>query len=551
MTDSSRQTPPRQTPNWRIPDLIDLEFFLRRDEKDRDDETFLAERDRDLYLSRVQPFLPEPDSPEPDRRELLRRWLRERRRLERKARGESAPLPGETAAEVYRLMAVAGLVLGTLTGGGIAFSLLSYAGFAPLNVSVFLGALVLPQILLLAFMLAAGFSRKIRRLPFPSGSVLIPLLGGFLARLTGSARQKAIRRLSGDQRETLDAVTGLIRGKRRVYGSLFHWPPFRILQLFGIGFNLGAIGATLFRIVGSDVAFGWQSTVQFSPDAAHQAVRIIALPWSWLLPAGLAHPTLPEIEGSRIILKEGIYHLATRDLVSWWPFLLLTLAVYGLLPRLLFWAVGWIAERRGLARLALDHADAERVVRRMRTPRFVTEGRPSAERPADAPSVESEAPPSPSVEDAANGEKARVALVPDDIFDDCPEDELRALVGRELGYPVSERVRVDFDPEMDRERIQTVTARLARRNGTAGILILQEAWQPPIREHIGFLKALREAVGERVRIDIGLIGRPDPHTIFTPAAPGERDVWQNKVRVLGDPYLRVERLVPDGSEPRP
>jgi hypothetical protein len=549
MTDPSPRTPCPRNRDWRIPDLIDLEFFLQQDEKNRDDDTALSARDRELYLSHVQSCLPEPDSPEPDRRHMLRRWLEERRRMEREGQKEPAPLPGETASEVYRLLAVSGLAGGALTGGGIAFSLLTYTGVAPLNVSVFLGALVLPQLLLLTLMLMVGLFRKVRRLPFSSGSVLISLTGGFLARLTASARQKALRRLSGEQRETLDAVMGLIRGKRRIYGGIFHWPPFRVLQLFGIGFNLGAIGATLLRIVGSDVAFGWQSTVQFSPDVAYEAVRTIALPWSWLLPPGLAHPTLAEIEGSRIILKEGIYHLATHDLVSWWPFLLLTLAVYGLLPRLLLWAAGWIAERRGLGRLALDHADADRVVRRMRTPRFVTEGRPSAERPADVIPAESDAPPAAEV--SADGEKARVALVPDDIFDDCPEDELRTLVGRELGYPVSAQMRVDLDPESDRERIATVTARLARGNGTAGILILQEAWQPPIREHIGFIKALREAVGERVRIDIGLIGRPGPGTIFTPADAGERDVWQNKVRVLGDPYLRVERLVPDGSEPRP
>ncbi|MFP4582716.1 MAG: DUF2868 domain-containing protein [Desulfococcaceae bacterium] len=536
-------------PPWRIPDLVDLEFFLQCDEKNRDDETALAARDRELYLSKIQPQLPEPDSPEPDRRRILRQWLTERRRLEREARGEDIPLPGETASEVFRLFAVTGLILGVLTGGGVAFSLLTYTGLQPLNVSVYLGILVLPQVLLLFLMLLMGLSRKVRRLPFPSGSALISVMGGFLARLTASARQKALRRLSGEQRETLDAVMGLIQGRRRVYGGLFHWPPFRILQLFGIGFNLGAIGATLLRIIGSDVAFGWQSTVQFSPEAAYQAVRIIALPWSWLLPAGLAHPTLAEIEGSRIILKEGIYHLATLDLVSWWPFLLLTLAVYGLLPRLLLWVVGWIAERRGLSRLALDHADAERVVRRMRTPRFVTEGRPSAERPAEAPVETPE--PHFALACVADDEKARVALVPDDIFDECPEGELQSVVAGQLGYPVSDRVRVNLDPESDRERIRAISARLARRNGTAGILIVQEAWQPPIREHFGFLKALREAVGERVRIDIGLIGRPDPATIFTPAAAGDRDIWLNKIRVLGDPYLRVERLVPDGSEPRP
>ena len=37
-----------------------------------------------------------------------------------------------------------------------------------------------------------------------------------------------------------------------------------------------------------------------------------------------------------MVLKEGIYHLTTPDLVSWWPFLLLAVCFYGFLPRIRF-----------------------------------------------------------------------------------------------------------------------------------------------------------------------------------------------------------------------
>lgn len=535
-----------KTRSWRIPDLIDLEFFLHRDEETEADEASLEARDRDIYLRRVRPALPEPETGEPDRRGLVRVWLSERRRRERESRDETVPLPGETVSEIYRLLAVAAPIAGGTVGASVAFSLLTYTGVAPLNVSVYLGVLVLPQVLLVTLMLLLGLSRVARRRPFASGSVLVGMAGAVLARWTAAARKRALRRVSGERRDAMQAMVGLLRGKRRVYGGLFQWPLFRLLQLFGIGFNLGALLATALRVVGSDVAFGWQSTVQFSPEVAYDAVRFIALPWSWLAPEGLAHPSLAEIEGSRIILKEGIYHLATQDLVSWWPFLLFAVFAYGLLPRLLLWGAGALAELRGLSRLTFDHAETERLVHRMRTPRFTTEGRPSAERPPDE--IPRTSDPGDRPEAAEGAGTGRIALIPDDIYDDCAGETLERVVETALGYSVIDRIRVELDPDADAERIAELAGRLARRNGSAGILIVQEAWQPPIREHFGFLKALRKAVGDRVRIDLGLIGRPDPSTIFTPPDPVDREVWRKKAMVLGDPYLRVERLVPDAPQ---
>ncbi|MBW1718378.1 MAG: DUF2868 domain-containing protein [Deltaproteobacteria bacterium] len=116
---------------------------------------------------------------------------------------------------------------------------------------------------------------------------------------------------------------GLVKGKRQVYGSLFYWPVFMLAQIFMIGFNLGVLAATLLKVTGADIAFGWQSTVQVSTEWVFELVRAVALPWSWFVPAEIAYPSLSRITGSHMVLKDGIYSLATEDLVSWWPFLCL------------------------------------------------------------------------------------------------------------------------------------------------------------------------------------------------------------------------------------
>ncbi|GBC60609.1 DUF2868 domain-containing protein [Desulfonema ishimotonii] len=75
------------------------------------------------------------------------------------------------------------------------------------------------------------------------------------------------------------------------------------------------------------------------------------------------------------------------------------------------------------------------------------------------------------------------------------------------------------------------------------VLILQEAWQPPIRETLTFIQALRKILGEQSRIEVGLIGKPGPDTIFTPVKEENWNIWTQKLNTMGDPWLRLERLV--------
>ena len=146
------------------------------------------------------------------------------------------------------------------------------------------------------------------------------------------ARSRVAEKLGADHRSRMDSTLGIIRSKGSTYGFLFFLPIFILTQLFAIGFNLGLLTTTLFKVITADIAFGWQSTLQLSSAAVHSLVQKIALPWSWLAAGDPAYPSLAQIEGSRIILKEGIYHLSTPDLVSWWPFLCFSVFFYGLLP---------------------------------------------------------------------------------------------------------------------------------------------------------------------------------------------------------------------------
>jgi len=536
---------------WQIKDLIDLEYFLHSDENADEDgdkdgdkdssQSIRVQRDRDIYLKHIEPLVKQEKSL--SRSSIIRLWMKQRRIREKEVLGPDTVFPGEAFHEIHRLLLYGFGILGLLTGSGLALSLLSYSGTAPLNVSIYLGFLVLMQAFLLLLLLGYSLARLVKR-SFLHHSVLYSLVSRLLIKLTLKYQSGLLKSLSGAKRSSLQAVVGLARSKQRVYGSLFYWPVFILAQIFGIGFNLGALCATLLRVLGSDMAFGWQSTVQFGPRVVYLLVKLAALPWSWFVPPEMAHPSLAQIEGSRIVLKDGIYHLATQDLTAWWPFLCLAVLFYGLIPRLLLLVVGVTAQKKALGGQSFSHSACDRLMHRLETPLVSTLGRPSLaegekypdSRPLDPHGIGS------GLEASVTVDKSLIVLLPVDICKECPDDELNRQLVHRLGSKVHEKIIIGEDHETDK----AVPVKLAAKdwNDTlSGVLILQEAWQPPIQEDLTFIQLLRKALGERRRITVGLIGKPSPETIFTPVKVGDWEIWNKKINSLGDPLLGVVRLV--------
>jgi hypothetical protein len=139
-----------------------------------------------------------------------------------------------------------------------------------------------------------------------------------------------------------------------------------------------------------------------------------------------------------------------------------------------------------------------------------------------------------------------IALIPDDIYEDCPDDEFNGLISASLGYGVREKIRIGKDYETDKALLD----RLAQKQWGELVptcLILQEAWQPPIEETLKFIQGLRKALGERVRIEVALIGRPESESIFAPVKEEDWNTWKKRLHTLGDPFLGMERLVANES----
>jgi hypothetical protein len=542
---------------WHLYDLIDLEYYLHFEQTDNSLEAQNNRhfRDRTFYVETIK-----TDTNSPSRGDILFSWLQFRRK--KQPTNCSDLQPGQIIKEIFQLSQLLVIFLGLLCGWAIGFSFFHYSGTEPLNVFSFLAIFILSQIFLTLTLLISTFFRIKEGIRFPPPLLYKLLAKGFLCLLQMS-KKKTLEKLTASQRLSFEATLGTLVGKKE-YGALLYWPLFSQIQLFGICFNLSLLAVSIFNVIVTDLAFGWQSTVQFSNEAIHSFVQLLAIPWSWII--SHPYPTLAEIEGSRIILKDGIVELSTPDLISWWPFLLSALLVYGLLPRIIFFAAGLYLKKNKISKIQFTHSTHDSLFQRMLTPHVTTQAEPEKpeEKRTNCPS-----PPSTNVRDSEKTEDSRnhdelpanvesmeshiannklTIFIAADIFHSCPEQELTTIITRK-GYGITETICFGEDIEQDLTILQNLSQSKIKKS--SGVLFILEAWMPPISDFTLFLQDLRNVLPAPIQFRIGLIGKPTPKTIFTPVEKSDFDVWNKKIISLGDPHLRVEHLITSVGTPSP
>jgi hypothetical protein len=291
--------------------------------------------------------------------------------------------------------------------------------------------------------------------------------------------------------------------------------------------------------VGTDLAFGWQSTLQVGSEAVYSIVKWMSVPWSWFVSSELAYPTLAQIEGSHLILKDGMYHLTTTDMVAWWPFLCFAVLFYGLIPRVVLFITGQFTQKYLLDGLELNHADCDRLMDRMTVPDVSFESvKKTVRKETHQDFMDDEA----KVVDEDRKDKKIVVIIPDDIYESIPDEDLKDIIRNILNGVITIKIKLNHYATDD-EIAQTLLEPQGQKRSWTHILILWEAWQPPLIENLSFIKTLRTNLGERIPILIALIGKPAMGKVFTPVASVDWQIWKEKIMAMGDPYLRMEKLV--------
>ena len=473
---------------FRLAELIDLELQLAQD-RDASIEQLEA-RDEPIARRLAQSNL--------RGRAALRAWLED-------VRGAGASI-GERIAELRDLAArglfACGLLAGIASVGGW---LLSGTG-SPINVIHFWPAVIGLQLALLAPWLLAALPQRWlgRALPWLIGRSLVAAL-----RLDSAAVSRALAEL-----RRLDWL----------YSRLRLWLVTALTQSFALGFNLGALGAFVAIPYVDDPAFGWRSRLLDAPEVAALA-ESIALPWRGWLPRAV--PAHDDVAATRY---SSIDRSLARDdrpgpagvWAVWWSFLVASLVSYGLLPRLLLWTVSQIGVRWELRNAPRAHTDLEHLQQRLAGPLLDTRAnRPeSALPPTDArPAAWSPLPPGPVHVLCWSG-------VP---LDDA---QIRSELARARVEVAGAIARVGLlDQAQDRRALAALGG---LPNGAAACLVVP-AWEPPVGEHLDFVRELRGALGSGRTLCVLL------HPLAGPATADDAEHWRSRLQALGDPWLCLAR----------
>ena len=305
---------------WTLADLIDFETVLIGV------DNAALEHDRLIFNRDIRPVLPDGDE-RVRRRAGLRAWLDYRREAD-------AIDTGDAWTQGLRLARLALFIGMALAGFALVAGLCAGTNVGVHVVLFFAVTLVFPWLVFALFLLVGAWGR------------------GSSAWLEGSMRRIMARFTQGqdahrEQRFRLlrERLADSVVPRRALQAALA-----RTLQIGAVGFNSGLVLAFVGSLLVFDVRFYWEATPQTSGVVA-SASRVVAAPWRDIWPEAV--PTSAQIEASRAAYVDGSRRVPStpQSTAAWWRFLLMSLLVWGLLPRLLLVVFYAWRERRALAAL--------------------------------------------------------------------------------------------------------------------------------------------------------------------------------------------------------
>ena len=467
-----------------LAELIDFEMQLAAD-RDRPDR-HIALRWED-----------QPKTPQ----EALARWLDSLRR------DSKAPSMGERVARAHVMASWLVFFLFGLIGVGVALAVLQFTGDHPINVLVVLGVFVLLQLLNLIATSAAF--------------VWSHFSSGFLTQLPLTALVRSlILRLAGPN----DA--GRFLARRSLYGAVERWALFRTVQLGATAFNVGALVTFIAAVAFTDLAFAWSTTLRVGSEGLQRFCDALALPWRAWLPEAV--PTSELIHATQYFRLDAAYvnaptGMRVEDAATaggWWPFLLVCLLVYGLLPRLVLVVWGSLGMRRVLGALPFDTPEEAEVIARLTTPRVRSV---HEDDPGNVAPLGQGLPPLASPKPLGGDERVIVIRWRDAALS---EDALSQRLSRSLGAVAEQPIaRAGGRDHADDQ------AALARLEATKShVIVIAEPWNAPDRAFKRFVRSLRECSAPNRKIYVLLTEGGDDE---------QRAVWAGYLAELADPYIAL------------
>ncbi len=431
---------------------------------------------------------------------VLHSWVRSQRS------SNTATLPGPTVERLYRIAAALLAILGLIAGTGLGWGVLAYAGSEPVNLFPALILLVgIPLILTLVSLILN----------------LLPLGGNRSRRLVDRlmkftrAALAFTRRLGMVDRAHADAVnSGLsrFRGRSAHYSGLVRWSVSLPIQLRTFCFHIGILVAVLWRGIVQDLAFAWQTTLRVSPESIHSLAFRISWPWR-----NLIHPpTVDQVAGSRIVLKDGIAGLNNADLIAWWPYICCAILAYGVLPRLLLLVYGILRRRLALLNLSFNDSRSRRLLMIMKEPRVEFIGiEPPGEHKNNVSTVH--------LPTSKHESMPIRILIPSTREDLMPEEPWKKYLVRQWGAVLSDVIAVSLDDEDDSSIIESLSGKMSDRDG---ILVVFEGWRPYTAAAGLYIDSIQSLLPQGIPVLVALAGRPGSGFIMDKGDSETLDQWK-------------------------
>lgn len=415
------------------------------------------------------------------------------------AASDAARLAARRTQTLATLASLALIVLGLILGASAAAAVFAYDGSQPINIIAVVGLFVGLQLLTVLLSVIAMIPHRLPGLAAVQ-RLLMQLSPGRLGALFA-------RFIPETQRQKLGPLLGRLAGHQAMYSRLGRWFALSLGQQFGVAFNVAALAVAVAMIATTDLAFGWSTTLD--SDAMVQALQVntglLAAPWAWAWPAAVPDHEL--IQATGFMRAQGMAADFPADLSGrWWPFLIMCLTVYGLLPRLILMLLArW--RRAAAARDAFTNMPGTSIVlARLAEP--------------------SQAAPGHHLPDAESEIRNPHSAIP------TP----RVIAWADP--PRVDSLHVDHEADGSHTHLGDVVAGLA---GDQPLLVITRGWEPPVAELFDYLAALREATNRTQPILLLPVGFDDTDHA-APPTDSQLETWRRRAAASRDPWISVVTL---------
>jgi len=280
----------------------------------------------------------------------------------------------------------------------------------------------------------------------------------------------------------------------------------------------------LLQVTFTDLAFGWSTTLDMDPALVHGWVAALSSPWAAWLPE--AAPDAALVEASRYFrLEEGRMALERVErLGGWWPFVLMTMLVYGALPRLVLMLFGLWRLRRATARLLLEDPEVTALLDRVDAPLVALGGNDEEE------TLAAERGELPAPREPVSAEGLMLMIWNGALTQERARDWLAA----NLGVDSRAVVETGILQSEDEQRRRVEQARRDLNGRVRRVVLVTKGWEPPLLEFVDFLGLLREELGGDCSVTVVPVD-----VAGTAVRAAERSVWSHALARVRDPRLYV------------